>query len=366
MTKFHCRAIKHNIRLETDSKNNTRISPCCVYKNKQLFTSITDYYGSQDYHDLVTAQDWPAACQVCEQTEAQGLTSYRNYFDLKPHTNTGISFEIMPSNICNLRCIMCSSDSSSALAKERFDIKLDAVNHSRETNQTIEQLEILKQFDNIESISVIGGEFFLTKGNLEIMDFVKEHNIPFRVVTNATVLLDSHLQRLKSLAQLDLQISIDGVGSGYEFVRYPGKWHKFDHNTKLLIENLPNAKINFHFVAQTQNIFQLVPTLDYTNRFRKHTRITGLVKPEYLGWQILTAEEKQSTVDTVLDQINHFKITQTQKQQVKQIAQAILSSNHVPSLRQQFLDTVPRFYKNRKLSRSDLDQHLGVLQTLIE
>lgn len=366
MSNFYCQAIQKNIRLETDSTNNTLISPCCVYKNKQQFTSITDYYHSQDYQSLLAAQDWPLNCQVCKQTEEQGLTSYRNYFSLKERSNDGISFEIMPSNICNLRCIMCASDSSSALAKERFDIGLDKINISRETNQTVNQLDIVKQFPNIESLSVIGGEFFLTKGNLEVMDFARDRDLPFRVVTNATVILDSHLEKLQQLKHLDLQISIDGVDTGYEFIRYPGKWINFDRNTRSLIKNLPNAKINFHFVAQVINIFQLIPTLNYTNRFIKPTRVTGLVKPEYLGWQILNDQERTRTIDFVQKQISQYRITAAQKTEVDKICQAIKETKFNLELRFQFQNIARRFYQHRKLTEQDLQKNLGLLYCLLQ
>ena len=273
--------------------------------------------NSNEIKSLRSADAWPAGCSICKQNEEQGQTSYRHHANEALKNITGVRYEIMPSNVCNLKCVMCSPPYSTALAKEQFSIGIETVDYSRESNSTQQQLSVLRGVNNIESISIIGGEFFLTKGNLEIMDFALERQVPLRIVTNATVILDSHLERLKKLTCLELQISIDGCEQGYEIMRYPASWNVFVRNTQRLIQELPNAEINFHFVAQALNLQQLVPTLDWCNQQRRPTRVTNLVEPAYLGLKVFSSAERQEIICLLHNQLSQHRVTPTQQQIVK-------------------------------------------------
>ena len=347
MNNFYCANIHHNIRLDTTADSQVKVLPCCMYKTNNHYSTLEQYYSSTEIHELKSATTWPTGCQTCQQQEAQGQTSYRHQANQTLKNISGTRYEIMPSNVCNLKCVMCSPPYSTALAKERHTIGIESINHARETNTSESQLTILAKAHDIESISVIGGEFFLTKDNLKIMDFIIENAIPFRVVTNATVLLDSHLERLKKIPNLQLQISIDGHEQGYEIMRYPAEWKTFSTNVSRLIKELPNAVINFHFVVQALNIQQLVPTLDWCNKQRRSTRVTNLVQPKYLGWAVFTNEEKNSIVESVGDQCQHYKITASQQEFVNNLCRTILAVEHSVSLRRQFESIVGKLYKHR-------------------
>ena len=347
MNDFYCAAIHHNIRLDTTPDSQVKVLPCCVYKTDKHYQTLEQYYASAEIQELQAASDWPKGCENCQQQEAQGQTSYRNHANAALKNVTGVRYEIMPSNVCNLKCVMCSPPYSTALATERHSIGIESVDLSRETNTSKEQLALLTKDNNIESISAIGGEFFLTKGNLEIMDFVISRNIPFRAVTNATVLLDSHLERLKKISMLELQISIDGRKQGYEIMRYPADWKTFENNVSRLIKELPNASINFHFVAQALNVQQLVPTLDWCNRQRRSTRVTNLVQPKHLNWAVFSEQERNNVIKLLKDQCQRFQITQSQQELVKNLCNTILAVAHDPETRQQFESTVGKLYQHR-------------------
>jgi hypothetical protein len=347
MTDFHCAAIRHNIRFDTTTDSQVKILPCCVYKTNRHYQTLEQYYNSDEIQQLQSATDWPNGCTVCQRQEAQNQTSYRHHANNSLSNVSGVRYELMPSNVCNLKCVMCSPMYSTALAKERFTIGIESIDLSRENNTATQQLEILSQANNIESISIIGGEFFLTKGNLEIMDFVIVQQVPLRIVTNATVLLDSHLDRLKQIKDLELQISIDGYKEGYEIMRYPAKWDNFVENTSRLINQLPGADINFHFVVQALNIQQLIPTLDWCNRQRRSTRVTNLVQPEYLGWQIFSDVERSEIINLLQDQCKQYKITPSQKQLATGLCDTIANTKLNLKLRNQFESTVQQLYEHR-------------------
>ena len=50
-------------------------------------------------------------------------------------------------------------------------------------------------------------------------------NISIHYTTNATIFPDQNwLSRWKNFAEIDLQLSIDGIGNRYEYLRYPADW----------------------------------------------------------------------------------------------------------------------------------------------
>lgn len=346
-TKFHCLAIEHNIRLDCTSQSELKILPCCVYQTKQVYSSLEEYNSSTEIQQLKLATDWPAGCNVCQRQESIGQTSYRNHAEHALKAVTGRRYEIMPSNVCNLRCVMCDSKYSTALAHERFAVGIDTINIAHEVDVGQQQLEILEQDHNIESISLIGGEFFLSKKNLEFLDFVIARNVPLRVVTNATVLLNTHIEKLKKITKLELTISIDGVGTGYEFMRYPAKWTVFDANVEQLLATLPKAKINFNMVAQALNLQQLVPVMHYANQHRRPLMVTNLVGPAHLAWSILQTDEKQELIALVHEQLQHYRLAQVQVQEVNQYIDILANVKHSVQLRQKFEDQTLAIYSRR-------------------
>lgn len=350
MSEFHCLATTRNIRLDCTAQAELKILPCCVYQPKQVYSSLDQYNNSEEIQQLRSATNWPTGCKVCKMQEAQGQTSYRNHAEISLKSVNGRRYEIMPSNVCNLRCIMCNSASSTALAHERFSVGLDATNLAREIDVGDQQLEILKQDNNIESISLIGGEFFLSKSNLEFLDFAIERNIPLRVVTNATVLLDRHLEKLKQLDNLELQISTDGYGLGYEYMRYPAKWSLFETNVGVLINNLPKAKINFNFVAQPLNVQQMIPVMNYANHQRRPLRITNLVVPNHLSWAILTEDEKQDITNVLHNQLEQYQLAKPQLHEVQKYLDTIFATEHNQDLRKQFDVNVTAIYSRRNIN----------------
>jgi len=353
--------------VEGNVLSGIKILPCCVYKTNNIYPTLEEYHSSLELQNLKKATEWPAGCISCKQQEEQNQTSLRNYANIMwPDTTKdyGTRFELFPSNVCNLKCFMCGPNSSTALAQERYAIEKIGFDSIKEFNIAEDCIDILKSADNIESISVIGGEFFLTKGNLKIMDFVIEKNIPFRVVTNSTVILSSHIEKLKKISKLELQISADGIGSSYEFMRYPAKWHTFESNVKVLLKELRPSRTNFNYVVQTLNIQNLVPTLEYLNRYKIKTRITNLVGPSWLSWFILNEQEKHSIVELLTQQINQYVITNTQKKFVAELGQTIISTQYNTLLRNEFVTKMKQIVKHRKLSSDVIQQQFGILTEL--
>lgn len=353
---FHCAAIEKNIRIEGSDATGLRILPCCVYQTNHNYRTLAEYYASEEYLQLKQSHEWPSGCGVCKKQEQQNQTSYRQHANNAIDDIKGKRFEIFPSNICNLKCVMCGPAYSSALAQEQRAIGIASNQYVKEFDISDEVITILEQAKDVESISLIGGEFFLAKGNLPILDLAINRQLPVRVVTNATVILPNHLSKLQQLKDLELQISCDGIDKHYEFMRYPAKWDTFTANTRRLISSLPSAKINFHFVAQPLNAVNLIPSLAFLNRLKKPTRVTALAYPEHTSWSILTAQDKERMLSAMQQQLSEAKLTEQQHRQVLDIMMSIENASYSEQHRQSFTNIIGRTMQHRGYNMVEVER----------
>lgn len=366
MSNFYCSAIHRNIRITGSTETGVRLLPCCIYRTDKIYSTLEQYENSEEIRELKQATDWVPGCEICRRQESMGQRSYRmdsnNFWQGE---KSGIRVEVFPANVCNLKCLMCDSSVSTAHAQERHAIGEGSYEYIKEFDITNESMDIISNLDNVSYISLIGGEFFLTKRNLEFLDFIIERNIGLRVVTNATVLLPAHLNKLKQIADLELQISIDGIEDSYEFMRYPADWATFSANATELTKQFKASKLNFHVVAQPLNVQYIIPTLDWINRKGVPSRITNLVFPVNMSWNILKPVEKQLAVDLLQSQLaGVYRLTAQQRSFVEDLCITINTNPYSMQHRNQFINLFAKTMSHRKISPERIKQHLGELHTL--
>ena len=367
--KSYCSAPFVNVRVDAD-KNGTIFGPCCYYTPRKYYSSIQDYLASEELKNLqqhfVTQDTLPAGCQSCAINESNGLISSRTHFNNKfQHTNNKIQqLEIFPGNVCNLKCFMCNPDDSSALGAEHK--KLGWIKNYQETDNADNVLEVLKAVDTVEKVIFIGGEFFLTKKNLEILDLVIEKKLQVELVTNATIILPEHLERLKQISQLKIMISIDGHGDSYEFMRYPASWSTVENNINSLRKNLPKTQFQIHMVAQALNILHLVPAIDHLNRWIIPIHITNLQNPLWLSWNIFNKDELESIKNTLGQQLSKYQLTRQQQEQIANYQSMLVQVEPNSAVRQDFVNRMQEIINVRQLSPAKLKSHFASLDNLLQ
>ena len=127
-----------------------------------------------------------------------------------------------------------------------------------------------------------GGEPLLS--NIEqhqaLLDhYIQTHqakNISLHYTTNATIFPDPFwIKRWSHFAEIDLQLSIDGIGPQFEYLRYPANWNEVTNNVDRYIElqqHAPNVRLSVAHTVSAFNIF-------YLEGFIQWTRQKGLPKP---------------------------------------------------------------------------------------
>lgn len=170
--------------------------------------------------------------------------------------------ELKPSNLCNLKCVMCNSYDSSQIAKElnelagkfggikvldgRF-IEISTTPGITENNTTwsgIEQPEwsdnsrvwesFTKMAPGIEVLSFAGGEPTIMPFVLKALQYVVDNdlakNITVFLASNFTNLNKNFLELMPKFKKFELIASIDGFDKVNDYSRFPSKWKQISRN----------------------------------------------------------------------------------------------------------------------------------------
>lgn len=365
----YCAAPFNSVRIDSTGTRRAIYKPCCLYEQNDSYSSILEYLQSTELHNLQqhfsTGADFPKSCNSCRYQEEQEQISLRQHFNSKFNkTQKVTSLEIFPGNVCNLKCFMCDSNYSTALASEQK--ALNFIDSYKEIDNVDLCIDAITSLPDLTNVSFIGGEFFLTKKNIEILDLLIQRQIKANIFTNGTVILREHIERLKKLPELEIIVSIDGISDSYEFMRYPAKWKTVNSNIQHIKKELTNAKLQFMFVVQPLNIQYMIPMLDYSNRLLIPTQLTNLVDPTWLTWKILTGYEKHQIIELLDRQQLEFKLTAQQKKQVLDYQQTLNNTVFDADLREMFKTKLNKILHHRGLPKETIEKHLGKLSSILQ
>ena len=364
-----CQAPFKNIRISMVASNHMVYRPCCNSVDYNIsHKNVNDYIQSPELATLrqqMLGTELPSGCSTCVKEQEQGQTSLRQHMNNnRIPLGKGIAqLEVFPNNTCNLRCFMCNPVSSSSLAAEYKAMGwISSYQEIDTVDQTLRDIEALP---DLHTVSFIGGEFFLAKRATEILQLVNKRKLAVRLVTNATVILPQHMEQLKQIHDIELQISVDATQAAFEFMRYPASWQEVDANIRKFKQELPQARINFNFVAQPLNIVHLVDTMLYANSVRIPIRVNNLLGPLWLNWSILTTQEKQQIAGVVESQLD-APLAQKQKSHVLSLLQTMTACDYSPDWRSEFRRRMSSLVAHRKIADSVVRNHFLPVPSLAD
>jgi MoaA/NifB/PqqE/SkfB family radical SAM enzyme len=139
-------------------------------------------------------------------------------------------------NTCNFACVYCDPTFSSVWAQfEKVPDKMS----NKAMEETFKFVE--KNIKNLKTIYMAGGEPFLIKENLKIIDLIKEKNedLLLRINTNLSILTPKIYNRLKELQNVHWIVSAESTYEKFNYIRWPGKYNTLIGNLKK-IQKLPH------------------------------------------------------------------------------------------------------------------------------
>lgn len=188
-----------------------------------------------------------AGCGECWREQAAGIKPMRydsygyNVPRMQVHDPARpMRIEINASNVCNLKCRICSSWASTKWTAEEKTIYGRA--EEKHINLTMDNLQEIKSWlPQITEIGLFGGEPFLSDENLALLKYCIEsgeaQHIDVLVNTNTTVYTDEIVEILKGFKKVYLNFSIDDIGKRFEYQRKGAEWDSVVENMKKYISH---------------------------------------------------------------------------------------------------------------------------------
>jgi sulfatase maturation enzyme AslB (radical SAM superfamily) len=217
------------------------VRACCKYMPKKVEKLDTYFMGD----DLVETKTnflqgrWPTQCIACKRDEEVSGHSFRilnTKFESSesqirlhnsPHYSDIKKVNILTSNVCNLKCLMCYRSSFIRNA-ELYKLKL-IPNIPVLTEMSDDDIKIVSDLTGIQKYTFLGGEPFADKPTRALIDQLikngKSKNIIVEFNTNLTLIDFDTLQRLKTnFKEVVIKASLDGIGDVNDYIRYPANW----------------------------------------------------------------------------------------------------------------------------------------------
>tara|TARA_B100000029_G_scaffold320358_1_gene312709 strand:+ start:642 stop:1877 length:1236 start_codon:yes stop_codon:yes gene_type:complete len=273
------------------------------------------------------------SCTRCYQYEQSGAYNMskrysitKRYEDIDPDFLNKIkkdkhlelrTLDIKFGNKCNLACIMCDGHSSSLHVKEKeqhkvpLHLKKHIPDDAHNTNFHEKQLnELLGTAHTIQKIKFTGGEPTLLEGFREFIKKLSEtkyaRNISIMMVTNGTTDLTKMIDIMNKFQKFEVHWSTDGMGSTFEYIRWPATWNKVFNNqykfNRLIKEKgFNNISSVLTSAIQLLNLDQLPDLIRYTEENNFDEFIPVLVMwPKPLDLAILPNDIKEEVINEVL------------------------------------------------------------------
>lgn len=305
------------------------ISPCCKFRHRYYTDQPLNIkqHGPSAYLKSKTLETvkqdfqldrWPKGCERCRIEEENGIASkrqldhdrwQRNYQDYDISTNRVLTASVAFGNTCNLVCITCNPFSSSRWQREHFMLHGQDVppNHFYRDDFVDEFLDLAP---DIIHLDIPGGEPFLSgvvqqKQLLQrLIDQGRAHEISIHYTTNATIWPGQDWWDLwQHFKEIDMQLSIDGVGSRYEYIRWPGEWSQLLHNVNSYQQQQSsshNLRLSVSHTVSAYNVYYIPEFLDWIVAQGLPRPWMGRVNdPIYMRPSVWPSAAKQCIIDNL-------------------------------------------------------------------
>lgn len=215
----------------------------------------------------------PSNCVTCRQQDYQtGESRYSYLRDMyndwfknsevdynDPEAFCLSGMDLHWSNVCNIRCITCWPQQSSAIARE-FQIPIRNV--SRNTVQHLTDW-ILTNQHSLREIYFSGGEPTLIKHNVALLQALEPRDdLLLRVNSNMTFNPDNTFMReLKRFPRVLMTMSADALHDRFEYIRQGASWLQFLQNVDHCRKWGFDLRVNSVFFVGSA--YTLLETQDY-------------------------------------------------------------------------------------------------------
>lgn len=281
------------------------VRPCCLADDEIVDNDGNKFdLGTADFSDIQNSNHMrqlrqqfldgkkPQTCRKCWNEERSGRTSKRMHTldrlkhmlpdqDWTADAKPLMFLDLKLGNICNLKCRICGSWSSSQFAAEELAdmhpskdkkstypyMMLKAGAWPRENQQFWTQLDSV--IDQVRYIEFTGGEPFMIQEHFDLLERLVDRGIAGQVEihynTNGTQFPENAENIWQHFKTVEIAFSVDDVGDRFEYQRSNAIWSEVELNiAKFLAMRDRNPNIQLQ-ACITVNVFNVYYLADVAN-----------------------------------------------------------------------------------------------------
>jgi MoaA/NifB/PqqE/SkfB family radical SAM enzyme len=201
---------------------------------------------------------WPRECIRCQQTESISNSSIRInaiQFDQLQKQEDYLLVGGVLDNICNSACLTCNETLSTLIGGLKSKTYPIVDNSNKFWDLPL---------DRIVHLDINGGEPSASKNYKDILANLPKNIKSVRLNTNCSTVLEELIPLTNRGVHVTVTVSLDGIGSVHDFVRWPIKWEKFYKN--LLAYKAMPIQLNLWTTVSALNIDDLPNIIEFAKK----------------------------------------------------------------------------------------------------
>lgn len=273
-----------------------------------------DFHNSpkwQEHRKKMLDGKWPSdgwGCEHCRDQEAIGGTSdrmqwlsndYNKRYVPQELKDNPFATKIKPTQVsmhfnnkCNLKCVYCGPQYSSAWVKEieQHEPENPKIQHFKKLETTYkERLEkfyvwMEENYQSLKAFDLLGGEPFIQTETWDCVDWMIKHPNPecdIEIYSNMEVkpvLFKRGCEKLKELSktvnEVVFVISVDCFGPESEYIRFPHNWDVMEENINYLIYECPEIIPTMNWTVTNLSLKQTPALVRKVIEWNKHRNVS--------------------------------------------------------------------------------------------
>lgn len=238
-----------------EHEHRVMVNQCCIRTQGWAMEPGQDFFNDPRMMPLreINREDrWAPGCENCQSLEAAGSRSFRQgtleMFGRRDHYRGPVRLDLMFDTSCNLACRTCGPNYSTYWQRHLKDHGRwsQPIRPLQRSNEIITLLEPIN-LDDLELIVYCGGETLLGSAYWELAEYFASRvphardRLILSFQTNGTQAINPRYHSIiEKFHLVKLNISLDGVGKKFEFLRWPALWDQTVANIMTWRDDLPS------------------------------------------------------------------------------------------------------------------------------
>jgi len=294
---MYCPRLDHFVRFNF----NGTISRCGHMTNAPQFETLQQMDSSAWLADIRNdmGQDfWPDECIRCKEIESIGNKSVRQQsLDRHAHLlDSRLDYLVLGGvldNVCNSACQTCN---------ETLSTKIGSLSSKEYTKINNSALINTLPVERIVQMDINGGEPSASPNYLKLLENLPPNVKHLRVNTNGSRLITVLPELVKRGIKVTVTVSLDGIGSRHDYVRWPVKWQDVEHNIQAY-QNMGLHELNTWTTVSALNIGDLQNIFSYVEQNNLKNSWALLENPSVLSVKHSNHLTRQADVP---DELKHI------------------------------------------------------------